>query len=257
MLSFKQYLKENPDHTITADGDDASFHEFDTYTFGYYKNKLEYRKTDIAYHGKLAKELTGKTTLSGKEARDIIKPCGRIWKNRKILTFWSKLPPPSKMLQIVKDFVKVGLIKQNQIQNWYLDLQVNERGNPKVILLIDYLNKAKTKVKKSNIKKSKEQVLLQKALTFLHVKSDNERVKLIQELKNGSIPSELSTYAKDVSVEDIKKIGLKLEAELGLRKSDTSKMKKYAEKQGFKTETELRNKMYVGDNTQLKLRDIL
>jgi hypothetical protein len=136
MLSIRQRLFENPD--VVKDENNNRITGFNTtddepYTFGFYKEKLLI-KPNIT-HTKLLWDYNKEAAQQPGGGRKNMKYVGRLWKKKKILSFWD-FPPKEKFQEVIALISKaIG----EDISQWKVDVVIDAQKNiSKLVLVTDY-----------------------------------------------------------------------------------------------------------------------
>lgn len=103
------------------------------YSFGYYKQKL-YISGQGKTHGYLADTIG--MEYAGKEPRYIFKYAGRIWPDKKLISFWTYPETDTKMKKIAddidKEFDRMYSKKLHVWNDFQMDIIVNKKDNSKI-----------------------------------------------------------------------------------------------------------------------------
>lgn len=140
-MKLRDILFENPDAVFNYGKIVAKWSDTPNYAFGYYHNKLFIGNNGVVHYKMLTLPDIEKygDTFSDIDRRTFEFP-GRIWPEKKIISFW-KFPTEIELKKIIKELN--AKIKEKGLnfainKNWEIDITTS--GNTKLISIGDYIN---------------------------------------------------------------------------------------------------------------------
>ena len=136
MKKFKEYIKENPEVTVTPDGKELNYNDPEAITFIFIKNPTKGNLFVYDTNTTHAKLLKAKQELVQKHVGGNIMSYGRLWKNSKVITLWEKLKI-EYLKELIKECIDNDLIKKEELSKWSID--TTKKGEPELKSLISII----------------------------------------------------------------------------------------------------------------------